>query len=124
MKKGLYAASLVLIFSLLAIPSVLAKPKAERGNANINYNVDPNVLVDNSNLSGNNIRSNTGGRLRGQERAAYVHCLNAAKKNREFTGMNNCSRNQVYGQSSNNVQQLVPNNLPVNVNSSVNVEKE
>ncbi len=78
MKNGFYTASLVLVFSLVTIPSVLAKPKFDRGN--------PNLATDNYNFPGNNHRSNAGGRLRGQERAAYVHCLNAAKKNREYTG--------------------------------------
>ncbi|OUL24979.1 hypothetical protein BV372_28390 [Nostoc sp. T09] len=116
MKKCLYAASIVLIFSLLTIPSVLAKPKLDRGNPNDNFNGNPNVSAENYNLpEGNNNRSNAGGRLRGQERAAYVHCLNAAKKNREYSGSNNCSQNQIYGQGRNNIQQSIQNNSPINV---------
>ncbi|MDZ8055603.1 MAG: hypothetical protein RMX68_004555 [Aulosira sp. ZfuVER01] len=116
MKKCFYTASIVLLFSLVTIPSVFAKPKFDRGN--------PNIVVDNSNLVGNNHRSNAGGRLRGQERAAYVHCLNAAKKNREYTGSNNCSQNQLYREGTNSIQRSIENNSPVNVNPTPTVEHE
>lgn len=115
MKKCFYAASMVLFFSLLTIPSVLAKPKLDRGNPNVSANY---------NLPVNNNRSNAGGRLRGQERAAYVHCLNAAKKNREYTGSNNCSQNQLYRQGRNNIQQSIENNSPVNIITIPKVEPE
>lgn len=114
MKNCFCAASIMLVFSLLTIPSVLAKPKLDRGN--------PNVSADNYNLPGNNHRSNAGGRLRGQERAAYVHCLNAAKKKSEYNGSNNCSQNQLYRQGRNNIQQSIQNNLPVNVTPTPKAE--
>lgn len=116
MKNFLSTASLVLVFSLLTIPSVLAKPKVDRGN--------PNLPTDNYNLPENNHRSNAGGRLRGQERAAYVHCLNAAKKNRKYSGGNNCSQNQLHRLGRNNIQQLIQNNLPVNVTPTPKAEHE
>ncbi|QIR38858.1 hypothetical protein HCG51_20545 [Tolypothrix sp. PCC 7910] len=116
MKRYFYTASIVLLFSLLTIPSVSAKPKFEQTN--------PNVSTDNSNLPVNNIRSNAGGRLRGRERAAYVHCLNAAKKKREYTGKLNCAQNQVHRQGRSNIQQPIQNISPVNVIPSPQAEQK
>ncbi|BAZ02399.1 hypothetical protein NIES37_64110 [Tolypothrix tenuis PCC 7101] len=116
MKKYCYTASILLLFSLLTIPSVSAKPKLEQTNAN--------VSTDNTNLPVNNIRSNAGGRLRGRERAAYVHCLNAAKKNREHTASINCAQNQVYRQRRSNIQKPNQNISPVNVVPSPQAEQK
>ena len=146
MKKGLCAASIVLILSLLTTESVLAKPKSERGNPNNNYNPNPNAAAENYNQPRNNNRSNAGGYLRGRERAAYVHCLNAAKKNRQFAGNHSCAQNQVYGQGvnnqnqvygqgvnnqnqvygqgANNIRQVIPDNLPVNISPIPGVEQK
>lgn len=125
MKKLLCTSAIILMFSIGTMPSVLAKPKLERGNPNNNYNPNLNISVDhNNNLPSRNQRSNAGGRLRGQQRAAYVHCLNAAKKNRESAVINNCSPNQISGQDINSIQttpgiqQVIPNNLPINVTST------
>jgi len=100
MKKLLYSGMIIVCLAAVTMPAMAKgkpqKPQKPQKTEKIfeqPSSTDPNLLPicqqqtpQNAGAKASNLRSNKGGKLRGQARAEYVHQLNQAKKDQRLAG--------------------------------------